>query len=891
MNRISIHPKQLLRLAGALAVLATARISAQPAAPSQTNPPSTEAAAPARSRVPDLRELMASSYRTNEMRTVSQRYQADRGNLNRYYNVPLSPAYFARIKWFCADWLAALQKIDASKFSEEGRAEHARLVTSIQRELQQLDEQSHAQAEIAPFVPFAKIILDLDESRHRMEKADATKSAAIVDDLAKRIVKTRQSLAGNAPSGNANADGSADASKLSAAQAKRAAETVTTLRATLKTWHSFYNDYDPLFTWWLAQPQKEADQALEEYVAFLRARADRPDASSVTEATTLPNGSSAVTPVKLAGKTPQVPDLNELISLPNSRMRPIIDRFQGNRGGRGGGRGGGGAGGGGGGAGGGGGGAGSGGGGQRGRPQPKEYYQEWLAALPKLDFEQLNHDDQVDYLLLRNRIEYQLRRSDLRNDTAEDTGAFLPFESDIDKLGETQNQPEKVDAAKAVEVIQTLKTQIDSARASAATELEKGDAAAAARAGRAARNIGGLRVQLQEWYDRNSSDWQVNETIGPTFKAADQGLEEYATFLRERSGTSARRDGSDIVGRPIGRDGVMTELAGEMIPYTPEELIAIGENEFAWCVAEMKKAAREMGCGDDWRKAVEKVKGLHVPVGEQPYLIRDLAWEAVDYLEKKDLITIPEIARETWRMQMMSLQRQMVNPFFTGGEAISVSYPLSAMSHDQKLQSMRGNNIPFARATVFHELIPGHELQGFAAARYHTERRGFGTPFYGEGWAVYWELMLYDRNFHGSPENRIGALFWRLHRCARIVFSLKFHLNEWTPQQCIDYLVDQVGHERDNATAEVRRSFGTGYGPMYQAAYLLGALQLRELHQEIVGSHRLSERAFHDAILQEGSMPIAMLRATLTRQPLSPEYQPNWRFYDSTFAKIKSQKR
>jgi hypothetical protein len=46
-----------------------------------------------------------------------------------------------------------------------------------------------------------------------------------------------------------------------------------------------------------------------------------------------------------------------------------------------------------------------------------------------------------------------------------------------------------------------------------------------------------------------------------------------------------------------------------------------------------------------------------------------------------------------------------------------------------------------------------------------------------------------------------------MHRCARIVFSLSFHLGKMTPRECIDYLVRRVGHERDNATAEVRRSF------------------------------------------------------------------------------------
>ena len=60
----------------------------------------------------------------------------------------------------------------------------------------------------------------------------------------------------------------------------------------------------------------------------------------------------------------------------------------------------------------------------------------------------------------------------------------------------------------------------------------------------------------------------------------------------------------------------MADLHNEMIPYTPEELITIGEREFAWCEAEMKKASNEMGFGDDWHKAVEKVKRAFVTARE-----------------------------------------------------------------------------------------------------------------------------------------------------------------------------------------------------------------------------------------------------------------------------------
>src|SRR5690606_33410256 len=155
----------------------------------------------------------------------------------------------------------------------------------------------------------------------------------------------------------------------------------------------------------------------------------------------------------------------------------------------------------------------------------------------------------------------------------------------------------------------------------------------------------------------------------------------------------------------------LEDLAHEMIAYSPEELIAIAQQEYAWCQAELRKAAREMGFGDDWRAAVEKVKTMHVAPGEQPELIRNLAWEAIDFLLEHDLVSVPPPAAETWRMDMMSPERQRVNPFFTGGPTITVSSPTASMSPEDKLQSMRGNNIPFARATVHHELIPGHNLQ------------------------------------------------------------------------------------------------------------------------------------------------------------------------------------
>ena len=193
--------------------------------------------------------------------------------------------------------------------------------------------------------------------------------------------------------------------------------------------------------------------------------------------------------------------------------------------------------------------------------------------------------------------------------------------------------------------------------------------------------------------------------------------------------------------------------------------------------------------------------------------------------------------------------------------------------------SMRGNNIPFAHATAFHEMIPGHFLQFYMSARYHPYRRAFETPFWHEGNALWWEMLFWDKGFDSTPEERVGALVWRMHRSARIIFTMNFHLGRWTPQQCVQSLIDNVGFDPDNATAEVRRSFDGSVGPLYQSAYLLGALQFRALHHELVDSKKMTDREFHDAILHENSMPVEIASRGSGTSNSHSRFQAGWKFY------------
>jgi uncharacterized protein (DUF885 family) len=167
------------------------------------------------------------------------------------------------------------------------------------------------------------------------------------------------------------------------------------------------------------------------------------------------------------------------------------------------------------------------------------------------------------------------------------------------------------------------------------------------------------------------------------------------------------------------------------------------------------------------------------------------------------------------------------------------------------------------------------------SARYRPYRaKAFGrSAFVTEGWSLYWELLLWDMKFQQTPEERVGALFWHMHRCARIIFSLSFHLGKMTPDECIQFLVDRVGFERDNAVGEVRRSLTGDFGILYQAGYLLGGRQLYALHKELVDSGKMTNRQFNDAILKENYIPIEMMRADLEHQPLTRDYKSHWKFY------------
>lgn len=502
---------------------------------------------------------------------------------------------------------------------------------------------------------------------------------------------------------------------------------------------------------------------------------------------------------------------------------------------------------------------------------------DYLQRLSALDWERLPVGTRADYVLFRRNLLQERQVLAQEKKEFDEVKRYFPF---ADSLYAAEARRRRGLTPDARTLAAAWNQAAKDVRAQQAL-LAKDTSLAPQLAQRGAGIARGLQQAVKSTFDfYNSFDPQFSWWMPAPFRQLDSLLNSYANTFQQtaKRNPSQQDDGSGIIGNPIGDAAIRDLLQHEMIPYTPDELIEIANREFAWCEKEMLKASRDMGFGDNWKAAMEKVKGTSVEPGSQPEAMLALYNQSVAFLKQHQLISLPPLAEETWRMNMLSPERQRVAPFFLGGEELLIAFPTNTMSHDDKMMSIRGNNPHYARAVVHHELLAGHGLQQFMNDRYKAYRH-FDTPFWTEGWALYWERLLWDKGFPRSAEDRVGMLFWRMHRCARIIFSLSYHTHKWTPQQCIDFLVERVNHERANAEGEVRRSFTGGYGPLYQIAYMIGGLQFEALKKELVDSGKMNIRDFHDAVIRENAMPVEMVRAILLDRLPAKDFRSSWRFY------------
>lgn len=514
-------------------------------------------------------------------------------------------------------------------------------------------------------------------------------------------------------------------------------------------------------------------------------------------------------------------------------------------------------------------------------------FTSWEKRLDGLDYDSLDPTARIDWHLLRTSLRERRDKRVAEGDRLREILPVLAFSQPLLEITDALASHHLADARKSADALARAATDLEKLHKS----LEAGHAKDApadamhlspAAALQAADAVDELGKKLASWY-------ALYDGFQPDFtwwnrqphEALTTAMNGFTGFLRKEIAGQKGEPDDPLIGNPIGADAIQASLRAEMIPYTAEELIGLAEKEFAWCELEMKAAATALGC-ESPAAAIEKVKANHAPPGEQTALVIAEAEKATRFVKENELVTVPPLAEESWSIGMLDPKQQKSLPYAVYSQPrIMAAYAHESMNQGDKLESMRGNAYGFLHLVTPHELIPGHHLQGFMARRHAAYRSAFDTPFLVEGWALHWEMLLWERGYFATPEEKVGALFWRMHRCARVIVSLRFHLGQMTPPEMIDFLVDKVGHERSGATAEVRRYIGTGYSPLYQVGYMIGGIQIHALQKELTSpaaASPLTVRRFHDQILLQGPVPVEMIRASLIGKPLPKSWVPAWRF-------------
>jgi len=164
-------------------------------------------------------------------------------------------------------------------------------------------------------------------------------------------------------------------------------------------------------------------------------------------------------------------------------------------------------------------------------------------------------------------------------------------------------------------------------------------------------------------------------------------------------------------------------------------------------------------------------------------------------------------------------------------------------------------------ALSLHEAVPGHHLQISLAQEMENTpefRKHVGYSAFVEGWALYSESLGEDLGLYTDPYSKFGQLSYEMWRAVRLVVDTGMHSMGWTREQAIQFFKDNTGKTDQDITVEVDRYI---VWPGQALAYKLGQLKIRELRAEAerrLGA-KFNVRAFHDALLEQGAVPLSLL--------------------------------
>jgi uncharacterized protein (DUF885 family) len=291
---------------------------------------------------------------------------------------------------------------------------------------------------------------------------------------------------------------------------------------------------------------------------------------------------------------------------------------------------------------------------------------------------------------------------------------------------------------------------------------------------------------------------------------------------------------------------------------SPEEIHELGLREVKRIQALYLAAAAKAGFSGSVSQARAWVQGKR---DTYPFTGGE---QVIEYLNGINARIVPQLPKLFSRLPKARLEIRLTDP------AIAASAPAQYYSPtDDGSPGIFAMPVPDARrvstvglAALFaHEGLPGHHLEiGLKLENKVPEfRRRIGFNAYSEGWGLYAESLGHELGLYGDPLELMGRYSFELFRACRLVIDTGLHAKGWTREQAIRYFVEECGQSEGGATNEVLRYM---VWPGQALGYKIGELAILDLRakaEKRLGK-RFDLRAFHDAILEEGPLPLSMLR-------------------------------
>lgn len=343
----------------------------------------------------------------------------------------------------------------------------------------------------------------------------------------------------------------------------------------------------------------------------------------------------------------------------------------------------------------------------------------------------------------------------------------------------------------------------------------------------------------------------IEREVNPAYAAFARFVkEEYAPHGREEFGIWALPNG-DAIYRDLVKENTTTN-------YSPEEIHQMGLGQVTEIEAEMLKLAKSQGFNDltSFNEHIRNDRALYGKAGQQ---IFDLYKHYAEQMQQK----LPAYfgKQPPTRLEVVPMDS------FRAPDAVPADYSPGSDDGSRPGRINVNEYAPEKRlllnveAIAYHEGIPGHHLQ-FSIAENLPDipefRRNASFNAYSEGWAFYSERLGREMGFYQDPYSEYGRLENEMWRSVRLVVDTGVHFKHWSRQQMVAFFTAHTAMDAQNIATEVDRYIAW---PGQALGYKLGQmtiLKLREEAQRELGD-RFDIRKFHDAVLEEGPLPLDVL--------------------------------